>query len=347
MAIRVGINGFGRIGRMVLRSAWHQLGGLEFVHINDLSGDAAAAAHLLKYDSTHGRWERSVQSRPASIVVDGQEIGYSMAQTPAAAAWRSRGVELLLECSGQFKSMALLKPYFDQGIQKIVVSAPIYDPAVLNVVMGVNNTLYDPARHAVVTAASCTTNCLAPVVKVILENLGIHRASMTTIHCMNNTQSIVDQYRPDLRRARAATLSMIPTSTSAAQAIVQIFPELTGKMDGLAVRVPLLNASLTDMVFEVKRSTSVAEVNALLQAAAEGCLQGILGYESLPLVSIDYSNDTRSAIVDAHSTQVIDGTHLKVLAWYDNETGYANRLVELLHQVAQSSSAQTPKMSEN
>lgn len=336
MAIRVGINGFGRIGRVALRAAWHQRGELAFVHINDPSGDPATAAHLLQYDSTHGRWDRSVQSRPASIVVDGQEIGYSMAHTPDAAAWRSRGIDLLLECSGQFKSMARLNPYFDHGIQKIVVSAPIYDPAVLNVVMGVNDTLYDPARHAVVTAASCTTNCLAPVVQIVLENLGIHRASMTTIHCMNNTQSIVDQYRPDLRRARAATLSMIPTSTSAAQAIVHIFPELTGKMAGLAVRVPLLNASLTDMVFEVKQSTSAAEVNAWLKSAAEGRLHGILGYESLPLVSVDYARDTRSAIVDAQATQVIDGTHLKLLAWYDNETGYANRLVELLHKVARS-----------
>ncbi len=336
MTIRVGINGFGRIGRMVLRTAWHPSSGLEFVHINDISGEPDCAAHLLKYDSIHGRWDRSVGSSSNSLIVDGRTIGYSMAETPDAAEWQSRGVDLLLECSGKFKTMAALQPYLDQGIKKIIASTPIRDPLVLNVVMGVNDPLYDPGRHTVLTAASCTTNCLAPVVKVILDHLGIQRASLTTIHCINNTQSIVDQYRPDWRRARASTLSMIPTSTSAAQAIVQIFPELAGKIDGLAVRVPLLNASLTDMVFEVKRPTSVAEVNGYLKAAADGPLQGILGYETAPLVSIDYTNDPRSAVIDALATKVIDGSHVKVLAWYDNETGYANRLVELVQKVAQS-----------
>ena len=335
MAIRVGINGFGRIGRMVLRTAWQQSKGLEFVHINDIAGEPACAAHLLMCDSTHGRWQQSVESAPNHIVVDGQKIGYSMAKTPQEADWQRWGVELLVECSGKFKSREALKPYFDQGIKKIVVSTPISDPTVLNVVMGINDQRYDPTQHDIVTAASCTTNCLAPVVQIILQQLGIQRASLTTIHSMNNTQSIVDQYRPDLRRARAATLSMIPTSTSATQAIVHIFPELAGKIDGLAVRVPLLTASLTDMVFEVKRPTSVAEVNRLLKEAAHGPLKGILGYETVPLVSIDYNNDRRSAIVDALATKVIDGTHVKVLAWYDNETGYANRLVELLHALSQ------------
>ncbi|MEO5362938.1 MAG: ArsJ-associated glyceraldehyde-3-phosphate dehydrogenase [Magnetococcus sp. DMHC-8] len=334
MTIRVGINGFGRIGRLALRTAWQQTGELEFVHINDLSSEPTCAAHLLMHDSIHGRWNRTVESTAASLIVDGRTIGYSMAPTPADAAWHTRGVDLVLECSGQFKTLDALQPYLDQGIKKLVVSAPSADPAILNVVMGVNDHQYDPDRHTVVTAASCTTNCLAPVVKVIQEHLGIRRASLTTIHSINNTQGVVDQYRPDWRRARAAGLSMIPTSTSAAQAIVHIFPALTGRIDGLAVRVPSLNASLTDMVFEVARPTSVAEVNACLQMAAEGDLRGILGYEPAPLVSIDYRNDPRSAVIDALSTKVIDGTHVKVLAWYDNETGYASRLVELLSKVA-------------
>ncbi|MEO5349823.1 MAG: ArsJ-associated glyceraldehyde-3-phosphate dehydrogenase [Magnetococcus sp. YQC-3] len=334
MAIRVGINGFGRIGRTVLRAAWPRWQEMELVHINDISGEPATAAHLLSHDSAHGRWPHTVHATATHLVVDGHEIGYSMARTPAAIGWRERGVDLLLECSGKFRTLHSLQPVLDQGVQKIIVSAPIFDPAVPNIVMGINDHLYNPTRHAVVTAASCTTNCLAPVVQVILNNLGIQRGSITTIHSINNTQSIVDQYRPDLRRARASTLSMIPTSTSAAQAITHIFPGLNGKIDGLAVRVPLLNASLTDMVFEVLRPTSKTEVNTLFQTAAEGYLQGILGYEKLPLVSIDYSGDTRSAVIDALSTKVIDGTHVKVLAWYDNETGYANRLVELAQKVA-------------
>ncbi|MBF0400103.1 MAG: ArsJ-associated glyceraldehyde-3-phosphate dehydrogenase [Magnetococcales bacterium] len=334
MAIRVGINGFGRIGRMAFRSAWQRLDGIQFVHINDAATDATCAAHLLSHDSTHGRWNRPVTSSPTTLKVDGQQIGYSMAQAIDTAPWRQQGVELLLECSGQFKSRAALQPCFEQGIKKIVISTPVYGPETLNVVMGVNDALYDPTRHGVITAASCTTNCLAPVVKVVLENWGIRRASFTTVHCINNSQSIVDQYRPDLRRARAANLSMIPTSTSAAQAIVHIFPELAGKIAGLAVRVPLLNASMTDMVFETREATDATTVNALLEAASEGYLKGILGYETLPLVSIDYSNDPRSAVIDSLATQVIDGTHLKLLAWYDNETGYANRLIELLHKVA-------------
>lgn len=334
MTIRVGINGFGRIGRMVLRTAWDRLDALEFVHINDIAEDATCSAHLLLYDSAHGKWNRSVNSSTDAIVVAGKPISYSTTYTPSSVDWRLQEVDLLLECSGKFKTMESLQPYFDQGIKKVLVSAPVKASAALNVVMGVNDHLYDPNRHHVVTAASCTTNCLAPVVKVILDNLGIHRASMTTIHNSNNTQSIVDHCHADLRRARAFSLSMIPTNSSATQAIVQIFPELTGKIDGLAVRVPLLNTSLTDMVFEVKRSTSVAEVNSLLKSAAESHLKGILGYEEQPLVSIDYLNDRRSSIVDALSTMVIDKTHVKIISWYDNEIGYASRLIELAQKMA-------------
>lgn len=334
MTVRVGINGFGRIGRMALRAAWGRMKALEFVHINDLSGDANCAAHLLKYDSVHGRWDRSVHSLTDSIVVDDQSIGYSMMHSPSAVDWKSRSVDLLLECSGMFKTTERLQPYLDQGVSKVVVSAPVKDLTTLNVVMGINDHLYDPAKHHIVTAASCTTNCIAPVVKVILDNMGIRHASMTTIHNTNNTQSIVDQHHEDLRRARAFGLSMIPTSSSAVQTIIRIFPELTDRINGLAVRVPLFNASLTDMVFEVKRPTNAEEVNHVLKTAANSNLKNILGCERLPLVSIDYINDKRSSIVDALSTMVINETQVKVVSWYDNETGYANRLVELAQKIA-------------
>ena len=336
MTMRVGINGFGRIGRMTLRAVWQHGNALTCTHINDAGSDAACSAHLLKYDSAHGIWGAVVESTPDTLIVNGCSIRYSMASVPQEVDWQEQGVELMLDCSGQHKTLAALQPYLDQGVRCVVVSSPMMAGDVLNMVMGVNDHLYDPARHPIVTAASCTTNCLAPVVKVISEALGIRRASMTTIHNANNTQSIVDRCHTDLRRARAFTLSMIPTSSSAVEAITHIFPELTGKIDGLAVRVPLLNASLTDMVFEVGRATHVAEVNGLLQAAAEGPLKGILGYEAQPLVSIDHVGETRSAIVDGGSTKVVDATHVKILAWYDNEVGYANRLVDVMLKVASS-----------
>lgn len=334
MTVRVGINGFGRMGRLGLRAAWGRLPGLEFVHINEIAGNAACSAHLLKYDSVHGKWDQDVAADDETITVDGKCISYSMATTPAKVDWQAMNIDLVLECSGKFKTMETLQPYLDQGVKKVVVACPVKEEPALNLVMGINDHLYDPSKHAVVTAASCTTNCLAPVVKVILENLGIRHASMTTIHNITNTQTIIDKGHKDLRRARACSMSLIPTSSGSAKAIIQIFPQLAGKMNGLAVRVPLLNASLTDMVFEVERPTNVAEVNSLLKAAAEGELQGILGYEELPLVSIDYNNDIRSSIVDALSTMVINGTQVKILAWYDNEVGYANRLVELAAKVA-------------
>ncbi|NGZ06451.1 MAG: ArsJ-associated glyceraldehyde-3-phosphate dehydrogenase [Magnetococcales bacterium] len=336
MAIRVGINGFGRMGRLGLRAAWGRLPELEFVHVNEILGDATCAAHLLKYDSVHGRWEREVTSDGTGIIVDGKRLGYSMSATVGGVDWKGLGVDLVLECTGKFKSMAALQPYFDSGVRKVVVACPVKESQALNVVVGVNHDRYDAANHHVVTAASCTTNCLAPVVKVILEKIGIVRGSMTTIHNITNTQTIIDLGHKDLRRARANSLSLIPTTTGSAKAITQIFPELTGKINGTAVRVPLLNASLTDMVFETPRSTTVEEVNGHLKEAAQGELRGILGYEELPLVSIDYNNDTRSSIVDALSTMVIDGTHVKIMSWYDNEVGYANRLVELAAQVARS-----------
>jgi len=269
------------------------------------------------------------------MVIADRRVGYSSHPAPGEVDWAGMGIDLVVESSGKFRTPETLQAYFDQGVRKVVVAAPVKTDA-LNIVMGVNDHLYDPARHRIVTAASCTTNCLAPVVKVMHEGIGIVHGAMTTIHDITNTQTIVDKGHKDLRRARACGQSLIPTTTGSAKAITQIFPELTGRLNGLAVRVPLLNASLTDFVFEAARETSVEEVNGLLKEAAEGPLKDILGYEERPLVSVDYQDDPRSSIVDALSTMVIDGTQVKVLAWYDNEWGYANRLMELVRKVARS-----------
>ncbi len=333
MSTRVGINGFGRMGRLALRAAWGWPE-LTFAHVNEPNGDAAGAAHLLEFDSVHGRWSEQPHGEGEVLSIDGTELGYSAGAEPGAVPWGEAGVEIVLECSGRFRTVESLAPYFEQGVRKVVVAAPVKDEAALNVVVGVNDERYEPDRHDVVTAASCTTNCLAPVVKAIHEGIGIGHGSITTLHDMTNTQTVVDAPHKDLRRARAASLSLIPTTTGSATAIGLIFPELQGRLNGLAVRVPMLNASLTDCVFEVARPTDVEEVNGLLRAAAEGPLAGILGYETRPLVSVDYRDDPRSGVVDALSTMVVDGTQVKVLAWYDNEWGYANRLVELARTVA-------------
>ncbi len=329
--VRVGINGFGRMGRLALRAGWGSPG-LRFDAVNEITGGAETGAHLLEFDSVHGRWDREIVAGPEAMSVDGTPIPYTREKGIAEGPWA--GVDVVLECTGKFRTMESLQPYFDQGVRKVVVAAPVKDDAALNIVMGVNDDLYDPAVHDVVTAASCTTNCLAPVVKIVHEGIGILRGSITTLHDMTNTQTVVDAPHKDLRRARASSLSLIPTTTGSATAIGLIFPELQGKLDGLAVRVPLLNASLTDCVFEVARPTSVEEVNGLLETAASSPeLAGILGYEDRPLVSVDYRHDPRSSIVDALSTIVVDGTQVKVLAWYDNEWGYANRLIELAAKV--------------
>lgn len=327
--IRLGINGFGRMGRLALRAAWGR-SDLSFAHVNELRADTATSAHLLVFDSVHGRWDRDVRGDGDTLVIDDTAITHSSHGTPGEVPWD--GVDIVLECSGRFRTMESLQPYFDAGVRKVVVAAPVKDDRALNVVVGVNDGRYDAEVFDVITAASCTTNCLAPVVKVLHEGLGIERGAITTLHDLTNTQTIVDAPHKDLRRARAAGMSLIPTTTGSATAIALIFPELQGKLNGLAVRVPLLNASLTDCVFDVARPTTVDEVNGLLRDAAGGVggpLDGILGYEERPLVSVDYVNDPRSSIVDAPSTMVIDGTQVKVLAWYDNEWGYANRLVEL------------------
>jgi len=329
---RIGINGFGRIGRLAFRAAWGR-DDMSIVHINEVKGGAHTAAHLLEFDSVHGKWPRHIEASDKGLNVEGHQIAFTDASQPGDVPWESSAVDLVLECSGKMLTPETLKPYFARGVEKVVVAAPVKKGA-LNIVMGVNDHLYDPQVNDIVTAASCTTNCLAPVVKVIQAGLGIRHGLITTIHDVTNTQTMVDAPHKDLRRARSAITSLVPTTTGSATAITLIYPELQGKLNGIAVRVPLLNASLTDCVFEVERPTTVEEVNGLLKKAAEGELAGILGYEGRPLVSVDFVNDPRSSIIDALSTMVIDGTQVKILAWYDNEWGYANRMVELAAKIA-------------
>jgi glyceraldehyde 3-phosphate dehydrogenase len=319
------LNGLGRIGKLALRPLLER--GAQIAWINDAVGDAAMHAHLLEFDTVHGRWDAAFGSDAQSVTVDGVRLPF--VGTRDLSALPLDGVDVVIDCTGVFKSEAALAPYFEAGVKKVVVSAPVKDGPTANIVYGVNEGTYDPARHRIVTAASCTTNCLAPVVKVIHAGLGIRHGSITTIHDVTNTQTIVDRPAKDLRRARSALNSLIPTTTGSATAITLIYPELKGRLNGHAVRVPLLNASITDCVFEVERETTVEEVNALLRAAAEGELEGILGYEERPLVSADYTNDTRSSVIDAPSTMVVNGTQVKIYAWYDNEMGYAHRLVDV------------------
>ena len=331
--MRVGINGFGRIGRLALRAGWNNPD-LEFVHINEVKGGVETSAYLLQFDSVHGRWNIPTQVLDGKIYIEDKILTFSEFSTPEEVPWQDFGVDLVIESSGKFRTEKTLNSYFTKGVKKVVVAAPVKKGA-LNIVYGINDHLYQPEQHHLLTGASCTTNCLAPIVKVIQENLGIKHGVITTIHDVTNTQTVVDAPHKDLRRARSSLQSLIPTTTGSATAIAMIYPELKGKLNGVAVRVPMLNASLTDCVFEVERKTTVAEVNSLLKEASQTYLQGILGYEELPLVSIDYKDDPRSAIVDALSTMVIDDTQVKILAWYDNEWGYSNRLVELVAKIAQ------------
>jgi glyceraldehyde 3-phosphate dehydrogenase len=339
-ALRIGINGFGRIGRLVFRALWGRPG-LEPVHVNDSAGDAAAAAHLLEFDSVHGRWSRPVaaESDGRGFRVDGHRVGWSRGSDPALAPWQAAGVELVLECSGKVRTPEALAPYLHRsGVKRVIVACPVKGELdgveIPNIVFGINHGTYLPEEHRILTAASCTTNGLAPVVQVVHETFGIRHGSITTLHNITNTQVVIDSFRSDLRRARSSSQSLIPTTTGSARAIGLIFPELQGKLNGHAVRVPLLNASLTDAVFELERPVTVAEVNGAFAAAAAGPLMGILGYEERPLVSVDYLNDSRSSIVDGLSTMVTGGTQLKVYAWYDNEWGYSSRMADLAAHVA-------------
>ena len=331
MTIKVGINGFGRMGRLVFKAAW-QWPEIEFVQINDPAGNAATLAHLLNYDSVHGKWHTEATANDSQLIIDGKTISVSANSTIIDTDWS--GCDIVLESSGKMNKKALLEEYLKQGVKKVVVSAPVKEDGVLNIVMGVNDHLYQANIHDFVTAASCTTNCLAPVVKVLQESIGIKHGSMTTIHDITNTQTIIDAPHKDLRRARACGSSLIPTTTGSATAITHIFPELKGKLNGHAVRVPLTNGSLTDCVFEMNRAVTADEINQLMKSASEGALKGILGYEEKPLVSIDYRTDPRSSTVDALSTMVVNDTQLKMYLWYDNEWGYANRCAELVRLVA-------------
>ncbi len=330
MTIKVGINGFGRMGRLALRAAW-DWEELEFIQINDPAGDATTLAHLLTFDSVHGRWHHEATADGEYMLIGERRIHCTQNKAIGDTDWSH--CDLVIEASGKMKTSQTLQAYLDQGVKRVVVTAPVKEEGVLNVVMGVNHHLYDKKQHPIATAASCTTNCLAPVVKVIHEHLGIRHGSMTTIHDLTNTQTILDAAHKDLRRARACGMSLIPTTTGSATAITHIFPELKGRLNGHAVRVPLANASLTDCVFEVEKATSAEAVNQLLKTASEGELKGILGYEERPLVSIDYKTDPRSSVIDALSTMVVNGTQVKIYAWYDNEWGYANRTVELARLV--------------
>jgi glyceraldehyde 3-phosphate dehydrogenase len=332
---RIALNGLGRIGKLALRNLIDSGAGGEIVLLNDPEGDAEQHALLMEFDSVHGRWKTPVSHDGGSLTLDGQTIRLTHAKTIEALPLAEMGVDLVIDCTGVFKTAARVAPYYAAGVRKVVVSAPVKDGGALNLVYGVNHHLYNGSQ-TLVTAASCTTNCLAPVVKVIHEALGIRHGSITTIHDVTNTQTMVDRPAKDMRRARSALLNLIPTTTGSATAITLIYPELKGRLNGHAVRVPLLNASLTDCVFEVERATTAEEVNALFKAAAEGPLKGILGYETRALVSSDFTNDPRSSIIDAQSTMVINGTQVKIYAWYDNEWGYACRLADIARMVAAS-----------
>lgn len=332
MTIRIAINGFGRMGRLFTRAMW-QNEEISLVAVNEPYASAEVSAHLLKFDTVHGIFEKDTNFDENKLIIDGVSVQYSQFDNPIDLNWGPDDVDIVIECSGKFKSRAALQPYYDKGIKKIIVSAPINETNALNLVMGINHHLYDPEKHDLITAASCTTNCLAPVVKVVHENIGIKHGVVTTIHDITNTQVIVDAPHKDLRRARSCVNSLIPTTTGSATAISLIYPDLKGKLNGHAVRVPLLNASITDCVFEVERDVTAEEVNALFKEAAVGYLDGILGYEERPLVSADYLNDPRSSIVDALSTMVVDGTQLKIYAWYDNEWGYVCRMVEITQMI--------------
>ena len=330
MSIKVGINGFGRMGRLAFRAAF-DCDDIEFIQINDPAGDVATLSHLLMFDSIHGRWHHEVSHQGDDIVTPKQRIKCTRHAAISDTNWSA--CDVVIEASGKFKTKAILQQYIDQGVKHVVVTAPVKEDGVLNVVMGINQRLFDKQKHPIVTAASCTTNCLAPVVKVIHEKLGIKHGSMTTIHNITNTQTILDAPHKDLRRARACGTSLIPTTTGSATAITHIFPELKDKLNGHAVRVPIANASITDCVFEVEHATTAEAVNQYFKEASENELSGILGFEERPLVSIDYKTDPRSSIIDALSTMVINGTQVKIYAWYDNEWGYANRTVELVKLV--------------
>jgi glyceraldehyde 3-phosphate dehydrogenase len=332
MAIRIGINGFGRIGRQVLRaSRLQEVADIEFVAVNDLT-DTKTLAHLFKYDSVHRTYPGEVCAEDGSISVDGHEIRVFAEKDPAALPWKELGVDLVLESTGRFTNADAAKKHIDGGAKKVIISAPAKGEDI-TIVMGVNETKYDAAKHTIISNASCTTNCLVPMVKVVKDAFGFVRGSMTTIHSYTNDQQILDLPHKDLRRARAAAMSIIPTTTGAAKATSLVMPELKGKIDGISIRVPTPDVSMTDLVVVVEKAVSVADVNAAFKAAAEGPMSGIMAYTDEELVSSDYIGDPHSCIFDSKCTNVVDGTLIKVSGWYDNEWGYASRCVDLLRYV--------------
>lgn len=333
MSVKVGINGFGRIGRNVFRAAL-QKGGLDIVAVNDLT-DAETLAHLLKYDSVHGIYPGTVEAKEGAIVVDGKEIKVYSEKDPANLPWKDLGVEVVVESTGIFKDKEKASKHLQAGAKKVIISAPAKDEDI-TIVMGVNEDKYDPANHNIISNASCTTNCLAPVAKVLNDKFGIKRGLMTTVHSYTNDQKILDLPHKDLRRARAAGMSIIPTTTGAAKAVALVLPELKGKLNGFAMRVPTPNVSVVDLVAELDQDATVEEINQALKEASETQMQGVLGYSEEPLVSKDYNGDDRSSIVDALSTMMIEGNLVKVVSWYDNEWGYSCRVVDLAKYIAKS-----------
>jgi glyceraldehyde 3-phosphate dehydrogenase len=329
MAIKVGINGFGRIGRNVLRACWGE--DLEFVAANDIT-DAKTLAHLLKYDSIHGPMKADVRAEKDAIGIDGKRLRVLSERDPSALPWKDLGVQVVLECSGRFTSKDKAAVHLERGAKKVIISAPAKGVD-LTVVYGVNHSVYNKDQHHILSNASCTTNCLAPVAKVLHDTFGIKRGLMTTIHSYTNDQRILDLPHDDLRRARAAALSMIPTTTGAARAVGEVLPELKGKLDGLAVRVPTPNVSVVDLVAELGRTTNEAEINAAMKAAADGALKGVLAYCDEPLVSVDFNGNAFSSIFDASVTKVMDGNFVKVMSWYDNEWGFSKRMGDVTRLV--------------
>jgi glyceraldehyde 3-phosphate dehydrogenase len=332
MTVKIGINGFGRIGRLVFRAAWDN-SAVEVVAINDLA-DAATMAHLLKYDSVHGIWDAELSARDDRLEVEGKSIAIRSIREPEKIGWGDLGVDIVAECTGLFRDREGASKHLAAGARKVIISAPAGDPDI-TIVMGVNSNQYDPRRHHIISNASCTTNCLAPVAKVLLENFGLRYGLMTTIHAYTGDQRLLDFPHKDLRRARAAALSMVPTTTGAAKAVSLVLPELSGKLNGLAIRVPTPNVSMVDLVATLEKAgVTVSDVNSALKRASEDSLSGILGYSEAPLVSVDFNGSTFSSVVDAPTTYVV-GDMVKVLAWYDNESGYSHRVVDLSAMVGQ------------
>ena len=333
MAVKVGINGFGRIGRLVYRAGLNNKN-IEFVAVNDLPVGTKTLAHLLKYDSTFGTLKDEVKTTDTSLIVNGKELKIISHKSPAEIPWKALGVDIVVESTGLFTEKEKAQGHLAGGAKKVIISAPAKDEDV-TIVMGVNENMYDPKKHTIISNASCTTNCLAPLAKVLLDNFGIKHGLMTTIHSYTNDQKILDLPHKDLRRARAAAVSMIPTSTGAAKAIGSVLPQLKGKMDGYAMRVPTPDVSITDLTCVLEKATSIAEINAAFKKAADGAMSHILEYSDAPLVSSDFVGNPKSCIFDPELTKVIDGNFVKVLGWYDNEWGYSNRVVDLIEFIAQ------------